>query len=593
VTDFRRAEPGSGGASAPVSGTAGAELTSATPGPPSGRPSGRTARRRLPLLILMVLAAGFLALGLAEAHSDAPTYDEPVYVSAGLAAILHQDVTYNDEHPPLPKVLAALPVLFTHPVIPPNGAWSGNDEHAYAASFTSAQLSAGDLQPVTFASRLVPLAETAGVAFVLFALALELFGPELGALAGLLAGALWLASPFVLGIGHLDGVDVPFTLAIALSCWALVRWLHRRALRALGWLGLTFAAVAGTQISGLLVVASGLAVVLVAQLLALGRPGAVKALAHTVLAGLICVAGLWLSYLVVDPSVITHVTLGLPHPYVDGAHYLKSQDTIGAAGYVAGVAYQGGRWWFWPVSLVIKWPLASLLLLVAGLVACCWLPRPVRRRAVWGVALPAVLLAGFDLIMPRDIGLRYLLPSLALAAVLAGALVPVAARWGSRAWSVSRAGIVVLVALAAVATVTSFPQSLSWTTWPFRPAYTAVTDSNVDWGQGLYQLSAWSKSHHPYVLYFGPRGVSTAAIPGSRPLPADPAQHVTGWVAVSATALNSSNRAQLSWLRPWCPVRVLAGSILIYRFRGSPGLPAGAVPSSVPGLCSGRWSSEA
>jgi Dolichyl-phosphate-mannose-protein mannosyltransferase len=591
VTDFRRAEPGAASTSAPVTGTAGAELTSAAPGRPSDRPSDRTGRRCLPLLILIALAAGFLALGLAEAHSDAPTYDEPVYVSAGLAAILHQDVSYNDEHPPLPKVLAALPVLLTHPAVPSNGPWSGNDEHAYAASFISAQLSAGDLRSVTFTSRLVPLAETVGVAFVLFALALELFGPATGALAGLLAGALWLTSPFVLGIGHLDGVDIPFTLAIALSSWALVRWLHRRTLRALVWLGLAFAAVAASQISGLLVVASGLAVVLFAQCVSLGRSGTVRALAHAVLAGLICVAGLWLTYLVVDPSVLTHVTLGLPHPYVDGAHYLKSQDTIGAAGYVAGVAYQGGRWWFWPVSLVIKWPLASLLVLVAGLISCGWLPRPMRWPAVWGVALPAVLLTGFDLVMPRDIGLRYLLPSIALAAVLAGALVPVTARWRPRLRSAGRAGIVALVALAAVATVTSFPQSLSWTTWPFRPAYTAVTDSNVDWGQGLYQLSAWSKSHHPYVLYFGPRGVGPAAIPGSRPLPPDPAQHVTGWVAVSVTALNSSNRAQLSWLRPWCPVRVLAGSILIYRFREFPGSPAGSIPASAPRVCSGEWSS--
>jgi hypothetical protein len=316
-----------------------------------------------------------------------------------------------------------------------------------------------------------------------------------------------------------------------------------------------------------------------------------RALAQTVVAGLICVAGLWLTYLVVDPSVLGQATLGLPHPYVDGAHYLKSQDTLAAAGYVAGVAYQGGRWWFWPVSLVIKWPAASLLLLVAGLVACCWLPKQVRRHAAWGVALPAVVLAGFDLVMPRDVGLRYLLPSLALAAVLAGAVVPVAARCRPRAWSAARAGIVALVALAAVATVTSFPQSLSWTTWPFRPAYTAVTDSNVDWGQGLYALSAWSRIHHPYVVYFGPRGVSTAAIPGAKPLPADPAQHVTGWVAVSVTSINSSNRAQLSWLRPWCPVQVLDGSILIYRFRDSPGSPGVPVPASVPRRCSGTFSS--
>ena len=62
--------------------------------------------------MLALLAAGFLALGVAEARADAPTFDEPVYVSAGLAALLHHDVTLNDEHPPLPKVLAVLPVLF-------------------------------------------------------------------------------------------------------------------------------------------------------------------------------------------------------------------------------------------------------------------------------------------------------------------------------------------------------------------------------------------------------------------------------------------------------------------------------------------------
>jgi hypothetical protein len=559
---------------------------------------GRT--RYLPLLTLVLLAIGFLALGAAEAWSDAPTFDEPVYVSAGLAGILDHDVTLNDEHPPLFKALAALPVLLAHPVVPPNGRWSGNDEHAYSSRFVDAQLAAGDLRRVTFVSRLVPLAEAAAVAFVLFALALELFGsaaaPGTGAVAGLLAGTLWLASPFVLGIGHLDGVDVPFTLATTLSCWALVRWLRRRTLRALGWLGLAFAAVAGSQISGLLVVACGLAVVLVAQWLTLGPvlgrfgAGLLRAVGHTALAAVIGLAGLWVSYLILDPAVVGHPAQVLPRPYLDGLHYLASQDTKGTAGFVAGTAYQGGRWWYWPVSLVIKWPAVSLLLLVAGLVACCWLPRATRRAAVWGVGLPAAVLAGFYLFSPRDVGLRYLLPTLALAAGLAGALVPLAARGRPVTRRTALAGTAVLAALAAVATAVSFPQSLSWTTWPFRPAYTAATDSDVDWGQGLYALSAWSAAHHPYVLYFGPRGVDTAAIPGARALPADPA-HVTGWVAVSVTALNSSNRAELSWLRPWCPVRVLDGSILIYRFRAAPRLPAGAAPAGSPLVCSGTWSS--
>ena len=204
----------------------------------------RSGPSRLPLLALVLLAAAFLGLGLAEAWADSPTFDEPVYVTAGLAAVLHHDVTINDEHPPPAKVIAALPVLLTHPVIPPNGPWSGSDERAYAARFVSAQLSAGTLRRVTFASRLVPLAESAAVAFVLFALGSELFGP----VAGAFSGALWLASPFVLGIGHLNGVDIPFALATTLSAWALVRWLRWRRARGLIWVGLALAAVADTQI---------------------------------------------------------------------------------------------------------------------------------------------------------------------------------------------------------------------------------------------------------------------------------------------------------------------------------------------------------
>lgn len=116
----------------------------------------------LPLAVLAVMTAGFVALGVAEARADAPTFDEPVYVSAGLAAVLHHDVTLNDEHPPLPKVLAVLPVLFTHPVVPANGRWSGNDEESYGARFVAAELAAGKLGSVTFASRLVPAGGDSG-----------------------------------------------------------------------------------------------------------------------------------------------------------------------------------------------------------------------------------------------------------------------------------------------------------------------------------------------------------------------------------------------------------------------------------------------
>ncbi|HEX2822257.1 MAG TPA: glycosyltransferase family 39 protein, partial [Streptosporangiaceae bacterium] len=366
------------------------------------------------------MTAGFLALGVAEAWSDSPTFDEPVYVSSGLAEILHHDMIINEEHPPLTKVLAVLPVLLVHPVVPGNGTRSGNDEYSYGARFMAAQVSAGKLRRVTFASRLVPLAETAGVTFVLYAIGSELSG----AVAGALAGLLWLASPFVLGIGHLDGTDIPFALGATLSAWALLRWLRWRDTRRLAWLGLALAAAAETQVTGLLVVASGLVVVAAAE----WRAGIRRALARSGLAALIVWAAVWAVYLVLDPAMVRQLPLLVPKPYIDGISYLSVHDASGSAAYIAGIAYTGGRWWYWPLSLVIKWPEAGLLLLIAGTIGCWWLPRDLRRRAGVAVGVPAVLLTAFTLTMPKDVGLRYLLPALALWAAAAGSGLVAAAR---------------------------------------------------------------------------------------------------------------------------------------------------------------------
>ena len=392
-------------------------------GPAQARPArgrqawARPARARwLPLATLLAATIGFLALGLGEARSDSPTFDEPVYVAAGLAAILHHDLTFNDEHPPVPKVLAALPVLLANPVIPGNGRWSGNDERSYSARFAHAQLAAGRLRVVTFAARLVPLAESAGVAFAAYGLGAELFGTTAGAFAGL----LWLASPLVLGIGHLHGTDIPFALAVTLCSWALARWLRLRTARALASAGLAMTAAAGTEMSGLLVVLAGLTVIVVAS----WPSGARRACASAGRAAAITWACLWVSYAALDPSVMVQPTILVPRPYLDGIAYLASYHAAAAPGYLAGLPYTGSRWWFWPLSLLIKFPAASLALLLAGTFAWCCTDRAARRRLLLAVGIPAFPLVIFTLTSPLNIGIRLLLPVIALWAAAASALVP-------------------------------------------------------------------------------------------------------------------------------------------------------------------------
>lgn len=77
----------------------------------------------------------------------------------------------------------------------------------------------GRLQRELFAARVLPVLECAAIAWMLALLTSRLFGGP----AGLFAGLLWLVDPFVIGIGHLDGIDVPATFTTVLLALAVLQ----------------------------------------------------------------------------------------------------------------------------------------------------------------------------------------------------------------------------------------------------------------------------------------------------------------------------------------------------------------------------------
>jgi 4-amino-4-deoxy-L-arabinose transferase-like glycosyltransferase len=529
--------------------------------------------------LVLVAVAAFLIVGGVEAWHDSATFDEPVYVSSGALAVLHHDLADNPEHPPLFKVLAVLPVLAVGPVVPA-GNWSVNNEHQYGARFVTAQLKAGTMHRVTFAARLVPLLECALLALALYGLASSLFGFWPGVVAAL----LWLLDPLILGLGHLDGVDLPFALTTVLVSWALVRWLQRRDHRSLLWLGVACGTVASAQVTGLLVVAVAFGVVVAAQTRA-GRRGWVRWRAALLIA-LMTWLLVWTVYVVLDPDVVAHSWFLLPHPYVEGVKYLASNDTGSSPGFLLGQRWLGANVWFWPASLLVKISTPVLVLLVAGplvLIASVRSGRVSRsssRHTLVAVALPALVLFAFNLPGPRTLGVRYLLPSIALWIIVAS---PIALLVARRLVAIA---LGVVLAAAAVVTSLSVPDSIAYTAPPFTPGYRVATDSNVDWGQDFSLLVQWSHGRHPRVAYFGPRGITNADIPGARRLIGIAPSSITGWVAASATDLTSALRDDaLGWLRGYCPVATLGGSILLYHFAAPPtGAPG---PSTPAPLCPG------
>lgn len=504
--------------------------------------------RRVAVLALVLLGLLVAVAALVQARDDSPTYDEPVYVSAGLLALTEHDLAYNAEHPPLPKAVAALPVLLTPWTMPDGHAAGANDERVFSAQFLQAQ--GEHLAAVTFASRVVPIAELLLVALMLVGLGRQLV--SLG--GGLLAAALWLVSPVALGLGHLDGVDLPFALAVCVYAGALLHARHHDDRRATALLGVALGLTLATSTVGLLLVALT-AVLLVVQRRArgLGQWGAAAVVAWAVL---------WASYLVLD--LTPGVALGLPAPFVDGLRFLSENATVPGRSYLLGQSWVGAQWWFWPGSLLVKLSTPVILVLVLG--PLCWrlTGRVARRDAVAVLAVPALVLAAAVMLSPRDLGVRYLLPVVALwCAGAAPAVVLV-----HRAWARALGAVAGAVAVGML--VSSLPHSLAWTSPPFVPAYRVATDSNVDWGQDLRLLQEWAPGRTPAVAWFGPRGTSWRDVPGATDLLATPTAQVRGWVAVSATRLTKDSWAELAWLRAYCPVGDLGGSVLLYRFDAAP-----------------------
>jgi hypothetical protein len=185
----------------------------------------------------------------------------------------------------------------------------------------------------------------------------------------------------------------------------------------------------------------------------------------------------------------------------------------------------------------------------------------------------------FLLPYPKQVGIRYALPVIALLLVVGSPLA---------SWLAASRPRWVLAALLAVTQLASFwvaaPHSLAWTAPPFRPGYAVAAESSLDWGQDNGALAEWMGDRRVLVAAFGGGHEVIKAVPGYRPLLDVAPRDVRGWVAVSATMLTTFDRDRLSWLRAYCHVRTIGGTILIYRFERPPTPEPG--PSRPAGRCS-------
>ncbi len=528
-------------------------------------------RRPVAFVVLGLLCGQFLLLGLIQASRDSVTVDEAVDLTAGLVAVERHDLRMNPEHGLFHHVVpGVLPALIADPVIPDTAAYDDGDWFDYTDDLIRANDRAGRLDDVVFWFRVVPLLLGAATGLLLYVVGARLANRS----GGLVAAGVWLTTPYVLGLAHLGSLDISFTFWVVASVLAFDRWRETPVdARALALAGVLGAALLTRHTAIVLVPVVLVSVVVVHR----GRD---RWLAQAAMVLLVPLVVVWVGYRAVDPtpvegaprdrfealistasadSPVAAAALAVPLPveWRAGLAYLTETSDDRPA-YLLGESWSGGRWWFFPASAAVKLPATFFLAIAAGAWAMVRASRGRARRAAVVVAPLAGVLAVFLAAQPLDLGLRLAVPVLAPVVALSAGVVDLS----------RRTAVAVLMVVGAgqfVAQVAAFPESLAWTPPPFSDGYRAVSDSSIDFGQANETV----RGRHETTAFVAasltaPRGYDV--LPGVPRVETAQDAQLMGDVVVSATELTVTHAEELSWLRAYCPVEVIASSVLRYRF---------------------------
>lgn len=487
-----------------------------------------------------LLAAGLLAahvvLALAAASRLGVTTDEPVGIAGGYELLTRGEMRINFEHPPLVKVVAALPLLGFLPAIDPV-----DPDYAAGRQWPFARRLLFDsgvpVDAVLRRSRAAVMAFGLALAAAVLVVAVRIHGFA----GGVLALAFHALDPAFLGHGPLVQFDVALSLWVFLGAFT---WLGGLRSGSLLWFGAAGACL------GLGMATKFTAVYLpflwAALAVAERRPWraarAAKALAVTAVAAI--------------------VTLTAGYGFVHGGDFVRGfawqveHARRGHLSYFLGQVRPAGSFLYFPVAFLLKTPLETLAAL--GLLAIAAVRAGLPRDA-WRALLCAGVFVALLLPASINIGHRYMLPAYPFLAVALGSL-------GTRA--ASRPAGMALAALLLIRAAAQFPDYLGSTNLlAGREPERYLADSNVDWGQDLPRLARWLAARGTPEVALAYAGTDSPEHRGIRFRPA-PCTRQPGLYAASINCLVGiqppRSRGCVAWLRTEREVARIGTSIVVY-----------------------------
>jgi len=521
------------------------------------------------------------------------TFDEIILVSGGLRGVERDRWDMVTDQPPLMMWLYGAAVRGADVDLPPEDrAWTFDDRWDYARLVFFE--SGSDPEVLLGRARLVTTVLAVLLVAAVGAFAWSIAGP----VAGVLGAGVTALLPDVLAHGGVAYNDLPLALAFLLAVWALDAAVRRPTVGRGAIAGIAVSLAFGMKLSAL-------ALLPVAALLVgaewWGRPTRSPAAGEAsdkpdVTAPL---SGRWSTRMIAATGVgIVAAYIVLVGLYQGDAALtllrfnfwrtvLHASGGHEAPAFLLGQTSAGGWWYYFPVAFLFKVPVGFTVLLIAATAslgrALSGAGREGVRRlgaiAAWQGRAPliaALVFAAFLIRSDLNAGFRYALPMLPLLAVLA-------AVGGVRLMESRRGRLLVpaLIGLQAISVLSVYPHFLAYSSvlaGGRDGAHRVISDSSLDWGQGLLELRSFMDAEgieSVTLSYFGSArpeayGIEYVALPSFFRLATDRTANSVEYprfTVISATNLQGlylQGRDPFVLYRGRTPYAVLGHSLFVF-----------------------------
>lgn len=452
------------------------------------------------------------------------TVDELVMIPSAYYHLVDGDFQLVYEHPPLSKILAAVPLLFVQPneskVNAADSQPGGVNEQAVDRS-AFWNINKNHVAAISFWTRVPMILLTLALGVLIFIFARMLFCAR----AAVFAVALFSLEPTMLAHGRVVQTDVVAAFGYLLFFMALYWYWSAANWQRAALVGVAAAVAILAKYSMLLVglvlapafiilwwlssrrrtVVAHAVVVILAMLVAINaayffQHAPLNNLDHTWITSnfpsrpqtMILVAE-WLSYIV-------------PKEFVLGIFFQLAHNREGHSASLLGMYSQTGWWYYFPVAFALKTTIPFLLLSITSTGGTIYRFIQTRDFKFAWLLIPTMVYSVFVLFSDINIGVRYLLPMFPFLMIMAAGLLDYLFDM-RRAFA--RVLVVLFVTWIGVEAVRAYPNHMSYMNQiaSRAPHWWYLSDSNVEWGDDVRGLAL-------YLQQRGETRVSDATLGG-------------------------------------------------------------------------------